>query len=270
MRRLGLKVADGQEGIWLEALGGGSGHAVLLVPGMFSDQRFFVGTRAGVGLAHHLGSSRPVYVLRRRSDGHWNDWIHYDLTAAIHTALSDSNRQKLFLVGHSAGAGAAACLALLPQHRPLLAGLGLLSVPHPKTRGLRRTLGLMAGIGLTHAFGRFPAKLLGLSDLDEGKHLFLPWMYWHLRGKFDSYLDLAPLSPEIPVYSAVGTDDILWAPVRGAERLHRTMDGGNALSEFCVFPGSHPGVVTGKSARDNLWPSLASWMKRVDDEVGGK
>lgn len=68
----------------------------------------------------------------------------------------------------------------------------------------------------------------------------------------------------MPVYSAVGEEDILWAPLRGAKRLHDLVENGIVGSRFEAFPGfGHGDVVTSKRAKENLWPSFANWIMEV-------
>lgn len=214
-----------------------SATPLLMVPGMFSDHTFFMGTRS-VGMAHALAQERVVYVLDRRRTGHWNDWVERDVPEALQHVLVDSGRPRVHLLGHSAGAGAALCTMLgRPDLHDHVGGLALLSVPHPKTRGLRRTAGLLFAMALTRALGRFPSRALRMSRIDETRDIFNPWLRWHWDGEFGPFLR-EKLPSSMPVYSATGESDTLWAPPRGVQRLHEQVARAK-LSTFVTFPGGH-------------------------------
>ncbi len=233
---------------------------VVLVPGMFCDQAFFL--QRGRGLAHYLAEEHgfDVFVLQRRTRGLFADIVARDVPAGLAGALAASGAPRAVLAGHSAGAGAALCAALSSDEeareqriRHRLAGLALLSVPHPATGGLARRAGILIGLGLTKTLGRFPAKQLRMSNMDEAETIFNPWLMWHWNRKFGTYLD-QPTRLHVPVFSAVGKQDYLWAPVRGSKLLHDLVEDGSEKSKFCVFPGGHGDLVTDiPRAKERLW-----------------
>ena len=261
--RLTFRAHDGVA-LSLDVINGSAGSKrlpVLCLPGMFSTPSFFSGRpEARVGLAHEL--DRPVYILQRRREGHWHQILDLDVPAAVEETIRHSCAEQCIIVGHSAGAGAAACMGLQDKGRQV-AGVGLLSVSHPQERDLMRTLTLRTGVALIHLAGRFPARALGMGPVDEASGIFLPWIGWNLNGHWDQYLEAAPL--KMPVFSATGWEDARLAPVAGMQQLHRLLDGGDPRSQSHVFPGGHASVVTGKSARKNLWPALSSFLKSLDN-----
>jgi pimeloyl-ACP methyl ester carboxylesterase len=275
--RIPLRALDGIELHLHKVMQPNNSHVkkkpVLLVPGMFCDHAFFLQRGEGMAhyLAHHYGGS--VYVLQRRRVGVFTDIVEKDVVGAVDKVVEDSGCGKVFLGGHSAGAGAVLCAAVTaPSVEKSIAGLHiftvlvcvlylhdsiqglmLLSVPHPKAGGLARRAGIATGLALTHVLGRFPAKALRISNMDEAESIFNPWLLWHWRGKFGRYLNNG-VKVRVPLYSAVGKDDFLWAPVQGAKQLHEQVDGGHPLSRFQVFPGTHADIVTDiPKAKTNLW-----------------
>jgi pimeloyl-ACP methyl ester carboxylesterase len=94
-----------------------SGRPLLMIPGMFCDQRFFL--QRGGGLAHSLAARRPVFVLERRRTGTFEQIVAEDVRAAAAAVARETGAARLVLLGHSAGAGAALCAAL-SQVRALL------------------------------------------------------------------------------------------------------------------------------------------------------
>ncbi len=241
---------------------------LLLVPGMFCDHAFFL--QRGRGLGPWLArNGRQVYVLeRRRHGGTYEEIVEHDVPAAVEAVAQETGCDQMVLGGHSAGAGAVLCAALQPgKVQQRLSGLMLLSVPHPATGGLARRAGIVAGIALTRALGRFPARALRMSNVDEPAGVFLPWMRWHWQRRFGPHLEGgAALPPHVALYSGVGSRDTLWAPPRGAKRLHDQVDGGNRLSSFQEFEGfGHGDLVTGKEAPQQLWPAAEQWLNKIDE-----
>lgn len=195
-----------------------------------------------------------MYVLQRRTSGFFEDIVNQDVVAAVERVCADSGSDKIVLGGHSAGAGAVLCATL--SHAAVsqrVGGLALLSVPHPETGGVARRAGIVFGLALTRAMGRFPAKMLRMSNMDEAETIFNPWLMWHWRGKFGTHLDHGRRLA-VPLYSGVGEQDILWAPLHGARKLHEQVDSGSSKSLFATFPGGHGDVVTDiPRARERLW-----------------
>lgn len=150
--------------------------------------------------------------------------------------------------------------------RERLSGLALLSVPHPRTGGAARRAGLLLGLALTAAAGRFPARLLRLSNTDEAASIFVPWLLWHWRGHFGPHLRPGGrLPPEVPLFSGAGSRDSLWAPPAGVRRLHEQVEGGHARSRCLVFAGfGHSDLVTGARAPQQLWAALEQWLEETD------
>lgn len=250
---------------------GHGGIPLVMIPGMFSDHTFFQGTR-GHGMVHHM--HRTCYVLQRRTSGPFHHIVVHDVPSAVELALQDKDHHScshVFLMGHSAGAGASLCAAssFIPPHH--LAALCLLSVPHPNYKPLSRRAALFAAASITKIFGKFPARLLGLSRMDEAKSIFLPWIEWLQQDAFPYRIDLPS---HLPLMSAVGSRDVLWSPVEASRMLHEeavARNGASHLNQFVQFEGyGHGDLVTAKTAQDHLWKSVADWLCLVENSVKKK
>lgn len=137
MTKVSVRAADGMH-LHLHRVAGPSvappsgrlQRPLLMVPGMFCDQAFFL--QRGRGMAHALArSGRPVFVLERRRTGTFDEIVEQDVRAACAAVADETGAARLALLGHSAGAGAALCAAL-SQVCVLL--LRLLSSPSHRRR----------------------------------------------------------------------------------------------------------------------------------------
>ena len=185
-----VTATDGTD-LALHRLGPDGGAPVVLVPGAFSDHRFWLGTReTGFGrAAAERGFS--VWVLDPRGHGaserpgpdsawRFRDWIRHDVPAAVRAATGAGGRAVV--VAHSAGGAAAlAAAAFDPETAGRIRGIAALSTPSPNARPFRRGAALVARL-LSTALGRFPARALGLGGEDELGGVMAEWMGWNAAG----------------------------------------------------------------------------------------
>jgi pimeloyl-ACP methyl ester carboxylesterase len=272
--------ADGTE-LALHRLGDDSGPPVLLVPGAFSDHRFWLGTRqTGFGrAAAERGFS--VRVLDPRGHGasaravpgaawRFRDWIRHDVPAAVRAATAGGRRAVV--VAHSAGGAAALAAAGFDREvTERIAGIAALSTPSPDAGLYRRGAALAARL-LSAALGRFPARALGLGGEDELGGVMAEWMGWNAAGvwRWPGGPDLlAALRPApFPVLIATGSGDRLFAPPGECRELAEYLGARAVFREFgrstgCSVDYTHPGLLVSRSARDEVWPVILDWMESL-------
>ncbi|MFC4602674.1 alpha/beta fold hydrolase [Rhodococcus kronopolitis] len=75
-------------------------------------------------------------------------------------------------------------------------------------------------------------------------------------------VDLAAI--DVPVMVVAGSGDVL-APEPAVRHLTDLL-GGSPTIRFGAFPGGHLGVLTGRAARDTMWPALAEFLAEHDAE----
>jgi len=272
--------ADGTE-LALHRLGDVSGPPVVMVPGAFSDHRFWLGTRqTGFGRAAaergfsvrvldprgHGASDRP----RLGSAWRFRDWICHDVPAAVRAATADGRR--VVVVAHSAGGAAALAAAGFDRDvTERIAGIAALSTPSPEA-GLYRRGAAFAARLLSAALGRFPARALGLGGEDELGGVMAEWMGWNAAGawRWPGGPDLlAAIRPApFPVLVATGSGDRLFAPPAACRDLAESLGNKAVFREFgratgCSENYSHPGLLVSRAARDDVWPVILDWMESV-------
>jgi oxygen-independent coproporphyrinogen-3 oxidase len=275
---LPVTAADGAE-LCLHRLGPPVGCPVLLVPGLFSNHTFYLGTRR-IGLARHLAAEGFACTVldprghgqsaRPAPDQHWTfeDWGLYDVPRAL---AEVSSSQKTFVVGHSAGGAAVLCaLAAHPELRSRVAGLVLLAAPAPRLGPARRVLAALAR-ALSRARGYFPARALALGPEDEPGPVMEQWMGWNLSGRWQGRSGVDYLSRlgeiDLPLLAMAGGGDRLWAPPEACQDLADRL-----ASEDWTFVVAgrrdgysadlgHPGLVVSPLARREVWPALSGWLR---------
>lgn len=258
---------------------------VVLVPGMFSNRFFWIGTR-GVGFARALAEAgRSAWVLEPRGHGEserdaarrvwrFEDWARCDVPAAIRLATAGGT--PAIVAAHSAG-GPAVMLALAAdaELRERVAGLVLLACPAPIPM-LRRRL-LAAGVALlSHGVGRFPARALRMGPEDEVGGVMAQWMgwnalnCWHDSGGVNRLTGLKEL--RMPILAVAGGGDRLWAPAAACWALLRRTASERPAWLLCArstgFSAdfSHPGLVVSAAARREVWPRLVEWIIRTSPD----
>lgn len=259
---------------------------VILVPGAFSSHTFWLGTR-GTGFARKLSEEGfEAWVLDPRGHGEsqragpgqsweFRDWIERDIPVVIREAAEGS--QRPIVAGHSAGGAAVlAALALRPDLRERVRGIVVLATPAPLL-GPERRLGAWLAVGLSHVFGRFPARLLRFGSEDELARVMVQWMGWNLAGRWkwkggpDLTAGLAHVTA--PALAAVGSGDHVFAPPLLCRQLLATLGSPDkTFWEFgratgCSEDFGHAGLIVDRAARLEVWPAILDWMKRI--ESGG-
>ena len=268
-------------------LGPEAGTPVVLLPGAFTNHRFWLGTK-GTGFARALAATgREAWILDPRGQGEsqkssrtdrweFRDWVVHDVPAILEAASAGGKRA--FLVGHSAGGAAAlAALAAAPPLRGKVRGLLLLATPAP-VLGPGRRLGALFVRGLSLALGRFPARRLRLGSEDELPRVMAQWMRWNLRGEWrwrggpDLLERLAEV--EVPAFGAAGSGDRLFAPPALCRRLLEALGSPDqTFREFgraagCSEDFGHAGLVVSRAAPREVWPALLDWLERIESEAG--
>jgi pimeloyl-ACP methyl ester carboxylesterase len=257
---------------------------VLLVHGTFSNRRFFLGA-GGHGLARTLarrGYDAWVAELRghgrsgergRASAWHFEDWIRGDAPALVRAVLEATGAERLVWIGHSAGGVIGVAFAGL-AHRLSgnVAGLVLAGAPAPTGLGAHQVPLVAAALLVTRAFGRFPARLVGMGPEDEHPGVMEQWMRWNLSGRWrgadgtDYYANLARVA--VPVLAIAGGGDRVLAPPRlcrdlveataSADRTFVTCGRAQGFAENFT----HERMLVSSAARTQVWPLIGEWLER--------
>lgn len=272
-----IRAADGTA-LALHRLGPAGGRPALLVPGAFSDHRFWLGTR-GTGFGRELadrgfavtvldprghgGSDRPPRGSRWR----FRDWIEQDVPAALRATAGSGS---VVLVGHSAGGAAVlAAAGASSEVRGRVTAIAALATPTPRGGPWRRSAAAFAA-ALSWSLGRFPARFLGLGGEDELGGVMVQWMSWNVAGAWrwrggpDLLAALAPVP--FPVLVAAGSGDRLFAPRSGCRALCARLGENARFAEFgratgCSEDFGHAGLVVSRAARTEVWPVILDWIE---------
>ncbi|TJZ81660.1 alpha/beta hydrolase [Rhodococcus oryzae] len=70
---------------------------------------------------------------------------------------------------------------------------------------------------------------------------------------------------DVPTMVIAGAGDGL-APVKAVHHLTELLTGAPSV-RFGAFPGGHLGVLTGRAARDTMWPALADFLARSEPDI---
>jgi predicted alpha/beta hydrolase len=260
---------------------------ILLVHGLFSDARFFLGSNGGPaqffldrGYRVFLGELRGHGKSRGPSSSAWDfgfDAYARDDVPALVRAARDKHEGPLFLLCHSmSGYAALAGLALDSSLQASLAGLVMLSsaVNDYSDGGLKKraTLGLGALVGA--ALGRFPGKALKQGPSDEPGRLMRQFADWAKDGSFkseDGSVDYwkALANVTLPVFAGIGAADVFHASPRRGEKLVNAL--GSSRSELVVFgmkngfskDFGHVDLVRGQSASQEVLPRVDSFLQSL-------
>jgi oxygen-independent coproporphyrinogen-3 oxidase len=250
--------------------------AALLVHGAFSNHGVWVRRAHPGGFAHYLlGRDLDVWLAdlrhhggsaREPSRGLWRfeDWILKDAPALVERVKDETDGAPLIWVGHSAGGAVGlAWQARDPANRPF-AAVVTFGTPGPTRVGpVRRAFAaLMAGT--SRAFGKFPARALGLGPENEAGQILADWMGWNVRGSwlgadgFDYFAALRHVAS--PFLSVAGAADRLFAPPRScASVVERIGSRRKALAVHRHL--THRGLLRDPRARERCWPETASWLQ---------
>jgi pimeloyl-ACP methyl ester carboxylesterase len=267
--------------ITLHRLGSRQRVPVILVPGTFSNHTFWFGTR-GVGFARalvdagfeacaldprgHGASQRPG----ARNDWDFDDWAREDVATVLRTIVAEGRRP--FLVGHSAG-GAAALIALatLPDLRTAVRGIVIVATPVPWLQPWRGALAWLIRL-LSHALGRFPARILRLGPEDELEGVMAQWMSWQLAGRWtgDDGTDYEAglRSLNLPLLAVAATADRFFAPPRACRVLFELIESPDKTLLMCgkattyADDFNHVSILIGRAARTQIWPKIVTWLRQ--------
>lgn len=260
-------------------IGSAGGPPVLMIPGTFSNAKFWLGTR-GVGFARFLAAcGYDVWCLEPRGHGasdrptrnqRWDfdDWARHDLPAAIEACTSHTN--PAVLIGHSAGGGAIiAGLAADPLLQARVRGVVLIGTPLP---WLQRWRGL--GARAIRSFSRrrewFPAKALRIGPEDELAGVMEQWMTWNIDQKWsgDDGMDYSARFPRItvPAFIVAASGDRTWAPPEACRALFNMLGSRDRTYLLCgkgtgfSTDFTHVGIVVSRAAQTEVWPLIRNWI----------
>ena len=253
---------------------------VLLVPGTFSNSTFWFGTR-GVGFARTLAEEgyyacavdpRGHGESDRPRDQHWDidDWARLDVPAALRAITAPG--VPCFVIGHSAGGAVAlAALSADADLRSHVRGIVAVGTPLPWLQPWRGVAARLIRT-LSRRMRRFPARMLRLGPEDELTGVMSQWMTWNIEGHWtgddgtDYTAGLTTL--DLPFLAIAGSDDRLFAPPRACRGLFDIV--GSADKTFVLFGKSeghthdfdHVGLLVSRGAREQVWPTIVSWLKQ--------
>ncbi|HSJ07896.1 MAG TPA: alpha/beta fold hydrolase [Longimicrobiales bacterium] len=262
-------------------LGQAGAAPVLLVPGTFTNWRFWLGTR-GTGFARILAiSGYEAWVLDFRGHGasqkpapgqRWtfDQWGREDVVAAVRTISAGGARP--LVIGHSAGgASILAALAAEEDIRKAVAAAIIMATPLPWLQNWRRAAAHVMRFAARH-LPAFPARLLRLGPEDELPGVMEQWMHWNITGRWvgsdgTDYVDALPRITT-PLLFIAGAGDRRFAPVRAVRALH---DIAGAGPKAFIIAGSatgfardygHADLVVSREARAEVWPLLLDFLRR--------
>jgi predicted alpha/beta hydrolase len=251
---------------------GQHGPVAIVTHGAFSD------ARSCVGLARHLARvGFAVCIFEWRGHGHSGEATHgsfdeiarHDVPAAIEEARRLTARSKVFWIGHSGGALLPWMWAARTRNAASLEGVVALACQaNSACRTWRGKVMVAAGAMLNAALGRTPA--LGFGPQDELEGVMRQWYQWNWTGRWhgdDGFeYDTAMQHIDIPAMLIAGAGDGLIAPEQGCRTLFDAL--GTSDKTFVLAARStgfshdygHAGLVTGRGARQEIWPRVSDWM----------
>ena len=284
VRRVEIRTDDGVT-LVAHCLGDPGSMPVVLVPGTFSNHTFWLGTR-GTGFARALAAAGfEAWALdprghgdsqkpRRGDDWDFDDWARHDVPAAVRAAAARSaDGRGVVLIGHSAGGATSliAC-AVEPEVRRHVRALVVAATPLPWLQAMRRIATFFA-LGVSRAFGRFPARLVGLGPEDELGGVMVQWMRWQLEGHWrgDDGTDYAALisTLELPALFLAGAADRVEAPPAAVHALFKLAGSRDKTFLLCGRAGGfsedfdHAGLLVSRAAREEVWPKIVEWLRRT-------
>jgi predicted alpha/beta hydrolase len=260
---------------------------VLLLPGTFTNWRFWLGTR-GTGFAQILAhSGYEAWVLDFRGHGasqkpapgqRWtfDQWGREDVAATVRAINSDGARP--LVVGHSAGgASILAALAADADVRAAVAAAIVIATPLPWLQDWRRAAARVMRFAARH-LPAFPARLLRLGPEDELPGVMEQWMDWNITGRWvgDDGTDYVEALPRIttPLLFLAGAGDRRFAPVPAVRALH-DLAGTGPKTLIIAGPATgftrnygHADLVVSREARAELWPLLLEFLRFHSPEQG--
>ncbi len=262
-----------------------NGAAVLLIHGLFSDSRFFLGA-GDQGPARYLAERGYKVFLgelrghgRSKRPGPRHDWgfdayARHDIPDLVRAARARHDG-PLFLLCHSmSGYAALVGLALDPDLQQQLSGVITLSsaVNDYSDGGLKKRLMVGLGATLGALLGRFPAKALKQGPADEPGKLMRQFAAWARDGSFtsedgrtDYWRALADL--KLPIYAGIGQADVFHAsPARGRKLVDHLGSPDKTFAVLGTGAGlqrdfGHVDVARGRSAEAEVYPAIDAWMR---------
>lgn len=270
------------DGVRLAAhrLGPARGTPAILLPGTFSNARFWLGTR-DIGFARDL-AARGYHGWSLDPRGHgasqqhtrrdrwtFDQWGRADARALI-IAASDAAGRPAMAIGHSAGgASLLAALAAEPELRERVAAMVIVATPLPWLQPWRRAAAHSLR-ALTTVTRRFPARLLGLGPEDEPAGVMRQWIGWNLARRWvgDDGTDYVARFHEVrvPVLGIVGAGDRSWSPPEACRALIAMLGSTDRSFQVCGTETGysrdfgHVDVVAGRTARAEIWPLVMEWL----------
>ncbi|MBU8896864.1 lysophospholipase [Corallococcus sp. M34] len=267
---------------------GARAPAVLFIPGLFSDGRFFLSasgegpartfldTGFAVDVASLRGHGQSRWPERRAWDWSFDTYVRDDIPDLLR-AMRARHEGPLFILAHSmAGYAVLAALAVAPELQAMLAGVCTLSaaVNDFGEGGWNKRLQFgVAGV-VSRVLGRFPARALKQGPSDEPAGVMRQFSDWAPTGAFrsvDGATDYwaALQRVELPVFAGVGAADVFHASPRRARKLVDSL--GSSRKELLTFGRAHGhskdfghfDLVRGERAREEVLPRVMEWMRRV-------
>ncbi|MFX4292291.1 alpha/beta fold hydrolase [Streptomyces bohaiensis] len=265
---------------------------VLLLPGLFSDTRFFLGPDGRGPAAALLAEGHICYLAAFRGHGpgdpgpgrsaDWNvdTYVRHDVPDLLR-AVGALHPGPLFLLAHSmAGYVALAALATRPELQQRLAAVVTVAsaVNDYSDGGIRKRAHLTFAAAVSRLLGRFPARALRQGRHDEPAGLMRQLAAWAPRGAFrsadgntDYWAQLAAVT--LPVLVVVGAADTFHASPARARRLADHLGEAAELRVLGRSTGlgwdpGHVDILRGARADAEVMPRLTAWMRAAASRGG--
>jgi pimeloyl-ACP methyl ester carboxylesterase len=257
---------------------------VVLAHGTFANRHFWLSPK-GKGLATYLrdaGYECWIYEWRehgqatqnglKRARATFDTLIEYDVATVLSYVFEQTNREKPFWVGHSAGGTLIyAHLGLHPEAQQTLRGI--VSIGTQTThfaQSLSMRLRLWLSFPIIRLLGYFPARALGLGPEDEFGGVVEEWARWNVRGEwkslsgFDYMASLKKI--QLPVLALAGGGDHHLAPEPGCRLLFEQI--GSKEKEFRLLSQhnghradyDHNTLIISQEAQSEVWPMIRRWL----------
>lgn len=265
-----------------QTLGAGeSAKPLLMLPGMFSNRRFWLSDK-GIGLAAYLtAQGYSCWIMERRGLGEsqagdyasasLEQCIRYDLPA-VQALIQAQSQQPALWMGHSFG-GVMMALSLARGYADLDQVRGLVTLSSQLTVGKPFLNAPLSGLlYLTVALmSSFPSRALKMGPENEPPETMRDCARWvaAAKSKRDNAFWQGFERLQLPVLALGAVADTV-DPYPGCQAFLRNM--ATERGQFVLLGREyghlrdydHVGMVVSKDAQQEVWPLLRKWCDDLD------